>query len=96
MPDRTKLRIGDEIRLQNVPQADLDQRAREIHEGLADAGWTADAIERILSACPIVIIDRIDEYGTPWFDVELIGNDGETEYHSLAVMDDDSWAYLPG
>ncbi len=93
MPDRTKLHVGDVIRLLAVPLADIEQRDREIQEGLADAGWTANAIERIIVQCPLVTIDRIDEYGMPWFDAELKNEAGETEYHSLGIMDDASWAY---
>jgi hypothetical protein len=38
----------------------------------------------------VVTIDRLDEHGAPWFDVELPGRDG-IEYHSLTILDDDSW-----
>jgi hypothetical protein len=38
MPDRTKLKIGDRIRLLRVPQCDLKQRERELREGRKDAG----------------------------------------------------------
>ena len=93
MPDRTKLRVGDRIRLLAVPAADLAQRARELRGGLDDAGSTADTIERILVEQPIVTISTIDEYGSPWFEVEL-AQDGETEYHSITIMDDDSWEHF--
>ena len=93
MPDRTKLRVGDRVRLLAVPAADLAQRTREIRDGLDDAGCTADTIERILAEQPIVTISSIDEYGSPWFEVELRQDDGEIAYHSIAIMDDDSWAH---
>jgi len=93
LPDRTKLRVGDRIRLLAVPSADLSQREREIRDGLEDAGWTADTIERILAQQPIVTISSIDEYGSPWFEVELTENDGQIAHHSIAIMDDDSWAH---
>lgn len=95
MPDWTKLRPGDRIRLLRVPAADLAQRESEIARGAEMAGWTADTLERILATDPVVTIDRVDEYGAPWFDVELKTADGETEYHSLVVVDEDSWEYLP-
>ena len=93
MPDRTNLRIGDCIRLLAVPAADLTQRERELRDGLDDAGWTADTIERILAQHPIVTISSIDEYGLPWFEVELTQDDGEIVHHSMAIMEDDSWAH---
>ena len=92
MPDRSKLRAGDRIRLLAVPAGDLAQREREIATGAEMAGWTADTIERIIASDPVVTIDRIDEYGLPWFDVELDGEEG-VEDHSLTIVDDDSWEH---
>lgn len=94
MPDPAKLRVGDRIRLLAAPRADLEQRDREIQSGFPDAGWTADTIERIIAQSPLVTIDRTDEYGMPWFDVELKDERGETEYHSLVIMDENSWEHL--
>ena len=93
MPDPRKLKPGDKIRLLVVPDADLEQRRCEIEKVLSDAGWTASTIENILAQDPIVTIDRIDEYGFPWFDYNLNGADG-VEEHSLAISDDYSWDYL--
>ena len=91
MPDRTKLKIGDRIQLLQVPQGDVEQRERERREGAQEAGWTADTIERIIAQDPVVTISSIDEHGFPWFEVELTSANGEIEYHSLAVMEDESW-----
>jgi hypothetical protein len=91
MPDRTKLKVGDRIRLLCVPAADLKQRERELRECAGYAGWTADTIERILRQDPFVRIDRIDEYGQPWFNYTLVDRDGVAEEHTLVVIDDDSW-----
>ena len=90
MPDRSLLRIGDRIRLLTVPVCDLAQRKRELDSHAEMAGWTADTIERIIATNPVVTIKRIDEYGAPWFEVDLAGGDG-MEHHSLMVLDDDSW-----
>jgi hypothetical protein len=95
MPDRTRLRIGDRILLLRVPQGDLDQREREIREGAEFAGWTADTLERILAQDPVVTISSIDEYGYPWFEYELKSANGKTEYHSIAIMEDESWRLGP-
>ena len=38
-----------------------------------------------------VPIDRIDEYGQPWFNYTLVDRDGVAEEHTLVVIDDDSW-----
>ncbi len=92
MPDRTKLKVGDEIILNAVPAADLMQREHEMADRTEDAGWTADTIERILAQDPVVTIDRIDEFGIPWFDYVLTDKD-DPEEHSLAIMDDESWAH---
>ncbi|HEX4797599.1 MAG TPA: hypothetical protein VH370_27645 [Humisphaera sp.] len=96
MPDRTRLSVGDQIRILSVPKSDFEQRERERRQGLSDAGYTADTIERIIAQHPIVTIDRIDEHGFPWFDCDLEVN-GQTEFHSLAIMDDESWERIaPG
>lgn len=92
MPDHTKLRVGDRIHLLTVPECDRAQRERELATGAEMAGWTADTIERIIAKDPVVTIDRIDEYGAPWFEVELNGDDG-AEHHSLTILDNDSWEY---
>jgi hypothetical protein len=91
MPDRTKLKIGDRIRLLRVPEGDAEQRERELREGSEDAGWTADTIERIIAQDPVVTISSIDEHGMPWFEYELTSASGEIEYHSLAIVEDESW-----
>ena len=92
MPDRSELRVGDRIRLLAVPACDLAQREREIASAAEMAGWTADTIERIIASNPVV---TIDEYGAPWFDVELVGVEG-VEHHSLTILDDDSWERCGG
>lgn len=92
MPDRTKLKVGDRIHLPAVPEIDQRQKQEEIKRGLTDAGWTADTIERILQQNPVVTINRIDEWGSAWFDYEL-NQKGASEFHSLAIMDDGSWEF---
>jgi hypothetical protein len=91
MPDRTKLKIGDRIRLLHVPQGDLEQRERELRDRTEAAGWTADTIERIIAQDPVVSISSIDEYGLPWFEYEFRSASGKIEHHSLAIMEDESW-----
>jgi hypothetical protein len=76
-----------------VPKGDLEQRERERREGLEDAGWTADTIERILAQDPVVTISSIDEYGYPWFEYHLRVGDGGVEHHLLAIMEDESWEW---
>ncbi|HZK80300.1 MAG TPA: hypothetical protein VFC46_04515 [Humisphaera sp.] len=91
MPERAHLKIGDRIRLLRVPEGDLQQRERELREVAEDAGSTADAIERIIDLDPVVTIDEIDEFGTPWFHRDLVARDGSVEYHSLAIIENESW-----
>ncbi len=90
MPDSKNLKIGDKVRLLCVPAADMEQREREIAQGTANPGWTADIIELIIAQNPIVEIDDIDEFGRPWFTCNLIV-EGKTEQHTLAIMENDSW-----
>lgn len=91
MPDTSLLKIGDRIRINSVPLADLKQREHEVETNAEMAGWTADSIERIIEQTPIVQISRIDEYGCVWYDATLTGEDGCEEIHSLLVYDDDTW-----
>lgn len=93
MPDRTTLRAGDRIRLLTVPQCDLEQRKREIAAGNVDRDATATVIERIIDTDPIVTIERLDELGAAWFEVEFAEPDG-IHYHSLTILDDESWERL--
>ena len=93
MPDPSKLKPGDRIRLLAVPELDLLQREREIRDGLDDAGWTADTLERILAQDPVVVISQIDEYGQPWFEYDLKDDSGEIEEHSIAIMEEASWEH---
>ena len=87
------LKPGDRVRLLHVPAADVEQRERELQGDVELPGWTADTIERILGADPVVTIDRIDEFGAPWFEYKLVGADNDTEHHSLSITDDESWEY---
>ena len=86
-----QLRPGDRVRLLRVPEPDLRKREQELRDGTEMAGWTADTLERILKINPIVTIDCVDEFGAPWFEYQLTAADGEIEYHSIAITDDDSW-----
>ncbi|WP_428306594.1 hypothetical protein [Lacipirellula sp.] len=85
------LKPGDRIRLLRVPDSDLRQREQELLTGAEMAGWTADTLERIISLDPVVAIDHVDEYGMPWFEYELVGEDGRVDYHSLGISEDESW-----
>lgn len=91
MPDRSCLKVGDAIRLLQVPKGDLEQRDRQQRRGDGDAGWTANTIEQILAQNPIVEISWIDEYGYPWFEYHLLCRGGKVEHHALAIMEDESW-----
>ncbi|MDC0274355.1 MAG: hypothetical protein P8M30_06600 [Planctomycetaceae bacterium] len=74
MPDRNQLHVGDKIRILRVPQANLDQRDRELRENVERPGWTADTIERIITEHPVVKIKKVelvDGIRLPWFEVEL-------------------------
>lgn len=85
------LKPGERIRLLCVPESDLQQRERQLRDGVNEPGLTADTLERILSLDPVVTIDHVDDYGMPWFEYELVGDDGRIHYHSLGIADDESW-----
>lgn len=93
MPDRNELRVGDRIRILAVPECDLLQRQREIAAGNVDPDSTATVIERIIATNSCVIIERVDEYGAAWFEVEFEESDG-IHYHSLTILDDNSWEHI--
>jgi hypothetical protein len=96
VPDPKTLKLGDQIRILRVPDADLRQREHEIATNAEMAGWTANAIERIIDQSPIVRIARIDDDGCVWYDAEVVGPNGDTEYHSLIIYDDDTWEHVFG
>jgi hypothetical protein len=66
------LRVGDRVRLLCVPEADLLQRERELRDGAEMAGLTADTLDRIIAIDLVVTIDKVDEFGMPWFHCELV------------------------
>jgi hypothetical protein len=92
--DWRTLKEGDKIRLLCVPESDREQREQELQSSSEMAGWTADTLERILNIDPEVVIDRVDEYGAPWFHYELVAADGTIEYHSLTITDNESWEWV--
>jgi hypothetical protein len=93
VPDKRTLKPGHWIRLLSVPEGDRRQREQELLNPEADMpGWTADTIERILRTDPVVRIDRIDEYGFPWFDYDFPNG----ERHAMTIMDDASWEFCEG
>jgi len=96
VPDPASLKPGDQIQILRVPANDLRQREHEIANHTESAGWTANTIERIILQNPVVRIDRIDEFGSVWYDVELVDQNGNAEYHSLTVYDDDTWELADG
>lgn len=72
------LRVGDRIRINsNIPKYDcLPRETRRVWNKLSSRGRS-------------VRINRIDEYGQPWYDCRFKMKDGSWEYHSLSVRDED-------
>ena len=87
MPDRNALAVGDSIRILSVPAFDFEPREKTDQK---DRLLTATVLEGLIKNSPMVVIDQIDEYGNPWFTVRL-GEAGDFEQHSLALMEDHSW-----
>ena len=90
-PPPKNLQVGDRIRILRVPEADLRQRDYEIVRGAEMAGHTAKTIERVIEKNRIVEIWQIDEFGYLWYEVTLVGDNGESEEHTLMVYDDGTW-----
>ncbi len=36
-------------------------------------------------------IDRVDEYGQPWIDVQIPNSDGSVEQHTWAIQEHSGW-----
>jgi hypothetical protein len=64
------------------------QREREIADGAEMAGLTADTLEKIMATDPVVTISFVDEYGMPWFERDLISDDGVVKHHALGIGKD--------
>jgi hypothetical protein len=94
MPDRRKLRVGDRIRIVSVPTEDLKQAKREKNESEL-AGHTAQVIQEIVDSKKVVEIFQIDEFKQPWVIIKFKRKGGRIEMHSLAIMEDDSWVFVP-
>ena len=92
MPDRTKLKIGDKIKITGIPEEDLKAHANDTTAGNGMLS-TAAVLEKIMTQYTSVTIDQIDEYGKPWFSVDIKVK-GQTEHHTIAIMDDDSWELM--
>ncbi|MEM6380307.1 MAG: hypothetical protein AAF705_19110 [Bacteroidota bacterium] len=93
MPKPNQLETGYKVHLLKVPAADIKQLQWEIENKIENPGWTANTIEIIITQNPIVEIDSIDEYGTPWYSSEIMVN-GKKELHTIAILDEASWKLI--
>lgn len=93
MPDRKQLKIGDQIRLLKVPDLDMKQMEEDCSKGVEEPDFTVKVLRHLLSTHPVVTITQIDADGRPWFDCELKNDQDEVVYHSIMILDDDSWEY---
>ncbi len=75
----SKLKVGDRIRIL-CPPNECVQDYGYIHKD------TVRIFKKIAARKRSVRIDRIDEYGTPWYSVRFRRKDGSWEYHCLNVM----------
>src|SRR5438552_4184044 len=78
------LRIGDRIRIIGIPGA-----------GVAGYYLHADtkrAFDKLIARRRSVRIDRIDEYGSPWYTCRFRTKAGRWEWHLFAVCNlDNNW-----
>ena len=94
MPNPSTLKPGDRIRILAIPAADSAQAAAAMRRGDPLAQWTMRILQHLADRRDIVRIDEIDEYGAPWFSYQFRNKRGAWEYHTVAVMDSDSWEPL--
>ncbi len=90
---RQELKVWDRILLTKIPKSDIKDYEKN-HPNLdMDDFSTADILDKIIKNNPVVMIDNIDEYWIPWFNANIKTN-WEIQYHTLAIIDDDSWEYF--
>ncbi|HYG78440.1 MAG TPA: hypothetical protein VEK08_25790 [Planctomycetota bacterium] len=83
--DWRKLVAGDLIRIVAIPVGDQRDLARTGDDS------TVRVLSRLMSKRSTVKIARIDSYGYPWFNYRCRDKRGRMEYHSLIILDNDSW-----
>ena len=96
MPDRRALKPGDRIRIIAIPEQDLEQRRRQQRAGrrIDKDMDTIRILQKLRDKRRVCVIREIDEWGYPWIDYVFKNKQGRWEDHSLAIMDDASWAYV--
>lgn len=77
------LRIGDRIRITNIPDEFL-QLGYTFHDD------TRALYEHLIAGGEVLTVNEFCSQNLPWVSYEQQMDDGEIVYHSLAV-DDDSW-----
>jgi hypothetical protein len=78
-----KLKIGDTIKIVSLPV---------LHgtPGYCIHKDTVRVFNKIIARGKPVLIDEIDEHGTPWYKVKFKRKNGKYEIHYLSVCSDDN------
>jgi len=74
------LTVGDRIRIIGIPETDY------LHQD------TMRVFKKLIARKRSVRIDRIDEYGSPWYTCRFRKKSGQWEWHTLAICDgENNW-----
>lgn len=77
-----KLKVGDRVRINAVPGSGIP--GYTIHKD------TIKVYEKLIARNRSVRICEIDEDGLPWYCCRFKRKNGQWEWHSLVIMDDDT------
>ncbi len=84
MKNKHFLKIGDKIRIVAIPGENVANYC--IHSE------TKKTYKKLIDRKRPVRINRVDEYGQPWYDFRFQKKNGSWERHTMCVMkDDDNW-----
>jgi hypothetical protein len=78
----SKLKIGDRIRVIAVPGVGIPNHTIQRE--------TVRVYKKIIARKRAVIINKIDEFGSPWYTFKFKATNGTWHWHSLIVDDDDN------
>ena len=83
MPDPKLLKIGDKIKFISVPLEWNYPDYRVFPE-------SKEFMDDLINQGEIVVINRIDEYNNPWFEVVIVRGNSKGE-NSWAVFESSGW-----
>ncbi len=73
-----ELRVGDHIRFVHMP-TEFAGPDYFLHEE------TRSLYERLIASGELLTVTKVDDDGLPWIDCRNLADDGQPEFHTLAV-----------